>query len=462
MLIKNSSSFRDNKASVYDTSDRILRKVDKSLNINFKEFLNSNFYKKNFRNIIKTKILNAKQLDNISIPDEKNSTWLEHEKLEYIIYPYELTFNQLKDSAILFLDLYLNALEESYDIIDASAYNIQFKDNNPLFIDLGSFTELQNDSEILWHKQFCENYLAPLLIKSKADINFNDIFKGNLDGIDLKLTSKILPLSTFFDFNILTNIHLHSLLNSKISSSTHTRKNNLKIKKISKNQKKLIEKGLKKTIKKLHSKNKSYWSTYSKINSYSEQETIKKEKYVSEFVKSQNISCLLDVGCNDGHYSNICFNNNVKKVVGIDNDLDALDRAYLRFKIEKLNFYSIYQNFSNPSSGIGWNNRERLSFTERFKDKFDGVICLALIHHVCIGKNVPIEMFIEYLGNFSNNFLLEFVSKDDAMVKNLLRNKENLIKYYNLDYLKNTINKYYRIISENKITDNRTLIHFKK
>ena len=90
------------------------------------------------------------------------------------------------------------------------------------------------------------------------------------------------------------------------------------------------------------------------------------------------------------------------------------------------------------------------------------MICLALIHHVCIGKNVPIEMFIEYLGNFSNNFLLEFVSKDDAMVKNLLRNKENLIKYYNLDYLKNTINKYYRIISENKITDNRTLIHFKK
>lgn len=462
MLIRDPSSFRDNKATVYNIAGRILRKVDKSHNINFKEFLNSNFYKKNFRNIIKTKILNEKQLDNISIRDEKNSIWLEHEKLEYIIYPYELTFNQLKDSAILFLDLYLNALEESYDIIDASAYNIQFKENNPLFIDLGSFTELQNDSEILWHKQFCENYLAPLLIKSKADVNFNDIFKGNLDGIDLKLTSKILPLSTFFDFNILANIHLHYLLNSRISSSTHKRNNYSKTKKMNKNQKKLIAKGLKKTIKKLHSKNKSYWSTYSKINSYSKQETINKEKYVSEFIKSQNINCLLDVGCNDGHYSNVCFNNDVKKIVGIDNDLDALDRAYMRFKIKNLNFYPIYQNFSNPSSGIGWNNKERLSFTERFKDKFDGVICLALIHHVCIGKNVPIEMFIEYLGNFSNNFLLEFVTKDDEMVKNLLRNKENLIKYYNQDYLKNIINKKYRIISENKITDNRTLIHFKK
>ena len=459
---RNSSSFRDRKATVYDTGDKILRKVDKSLNINFNEFLNSNFYKKNSQKIIKTKILDAKQLENNLIPDEKNYIWLEHEKLEYIIYPYELTFNQLKDSAILFLDLYLNALEESYDIIDASAYNIQFKNNYPLFIDFGSFAKFQTDSEILWHKQFCENYLAPLLIKSKAGINFNDIFKGNLDGIDLRLASRILPLSTFFDFNILANIHLHSLLNLRISSSTHIEKNNLKIKKISKNKKKLIATGLKKTINKLQANNKSYWSTYSKINSYSEQETKKKEKYVCEFVKSQNINCLLDVGCNDGHYSKISFDNKVEKIVGIDNDLDALNRAYLRFKTKKLNFYSIYQNFSNPSSGIGWNSRERLSFTERYKNKFDGVICLALIHHVCIGKNVPIEMFIKYLGNFSKNFLLEFISKDDAMVKNLLKNKENLAEYYNLDYLKKTIYEDYRIISENKITDTRTLIHFKK
>ena len=276
MLIKNSSSFRDNKAIIYNLSDKIFRKVDKSLNIDFSEFLNSDFYKKNLPNIIKTKIINARELDNNSIPNEKNYVWLEHEKLEYLIYPYELTFNQLKDSAILFLDLYLDALENSYDIIDASAYNIQFKNNSPVFIDMGSFNKLQNYSEILWHKQFCENYLAPLLIKSKTNINFNDIFRGNLDGIDLKLASKLLPISTFFDFNILTNIHLHSFLNSKISSSTHKNKKNIKIKKLNKDQKILIAKGLKKNINKLESRPNSYWSTYSKINSYSDNEYVKK------------------------------------------------------------------------------------------------------------------------------------------------------------------------------------------
>ncbi len=463
MINRETASFRDNKATVYSVSGKILRKVNYLKNIDFNEFLNSNFYKKNSKNIIKTFILDANQINKLSIPYEKNTIWLEHERLDEIIYPYELTFNQLKDSALLFLNLYIDAIENSYDIIDASAYNIQFKNNHPVFIDLGSFAKPKKDSEIIWHKQFCENYLAPLLIKSKTNINFNDIFKGNLNGIDLKLASKILPFSSFFNFNILTNIHLHSILNSKISSSTHKSKKIVKKNKLSLKQKVLIAKSLKNTIDNLKTQKSSYWSNYSKINSYSKEDYLKKEKCVSEFVKSEGAKNILDLGCNDGNFSNVCFNSGAKKIVGIDSDLDALDKAYLNFKIKNLNFSCLYQNFSNPSAGIGWNNKERLSFTERFEKKFDGVICLAFIHHICISNNVPLDMFVDYLGSFSNNFLMEFVSKDDEMVQNLLRNKDNLINNYNLEEFKKIIlRKNYKIVSEYSLTSSRTLIHFKK
>ena len=173
-------------------------------------------------------------------------------------------------------------MKNSYDIIDASAYNIQSKNNLPIFIDLGSFTEHRNDKHITWHKQFCENFLAPLLIKSKAKINFNDFFKANIDGIDLKIASKILPLSTWFNYNILINIHLHSYLNSKISSSTklsRVSKKNLKIR-----QKIFIAESLKKTISKLFAKKSSYWSSYSKVNSYSSDDYAKKSKIISNFI----------------------------------------------------------------------------------------------------------------------------------------------------------------------------------
>ena len=112
------------------------------------------------------------------------------------------------------------------------------------------------------------------MIKSKAKINFNDFFRANIEGIDLKIASKILPLSTWFNFNVVINIHLQSYLNSKISSSTKLNlpsKKNLNIR-----QKVFIAESLKKTISKLFAKKTSYWSSYSKVNSYSSDDYAKK------------------------------------------------------------------------------------------------------------------------------------------------------------------------------------------
>tara|TARA_Y100000591_G_C21843295_1_gene707086 strand:+ start:78 stop:1460 length:1383 start_codon:yes stop_codon:yes gene_type:complete len=460
MLIKEFSSFRDNKTSVFHFKDKILRRVDIKENLDFKKFLESNFYRKNAGKIVKTKILNENEKKEYNIVGDNNFEWLEHEKIDKLIYPYELTFDQLKASAILFLDLYINAIKNSYDIIDASAFNIQFNNSEPIFIDLGSFIELKKESKINWYKQFCENYLAPLLIKSKVKINFNDIYKGDIEGINLKLASKILPLSSWFNFSILVNIHLQSYLNSRISSST-TKK--IKSKKtLSSKQKILIASNLKKMILKLKSSKTSYWSNYSKINSYSDKTLNKKKELVSNFVKKEKIISLMDLGCNDGFFSDLCFNSGVNNITGVDYDLDSLNNAYLRFKDQKKNFFAIYQNFSNPSPGIGWNSKERKSFSERYEKKFDGIICLAFIHHICVGRNVPLELFFDYLCKFSDNILLEFVKKEDLMVKNLSENKKSVLKFYNLGNFKKIVSKRYKIISENEVSETRVVLHLKK
>ena len=52
------------------------------------------------------------------------------------------------------------------------------------------------------------------------------MYKGDIEGINLKLASKILPLSSWFNFDILINIHLQSYLNSRISH--RQRKNKIK------------------------------------------------------------------------------------------------------------------------------------------------------------------------------------------------------------------------------------------
>ena len=452
------SSFRDVKATVFISGNKIFRKIDTRLNLNFQKFLTSVFYKTNSSSIIKTKILNDNEIAEYKLEKDENILWLEHEKIENIVYPYELTFGQLKDSALLFLNLYIDAIKNSYDLVDASAYNIQFKNNNPVFIDIGSFVLFEESSNIKWHKQFCENYLGPLLIKSKSNINFNDLFKSNLDGIDLKTISKLLPLKSWLNFNIFTNIHLHSYLNSKVTSVS-TKRTNTNYTNITKEKKIMICETLKKIINKLNIKNNSYWSLYSRHNSYSEIDTNKKRESILEFIKIEKPKFILDLGCNNGDYSELCFQNGVEKIIGVDNDADALNKSYYRFKDKNFDYLPIYQNFSNPSPNIGWDNQERMSFQKRYRDKFDCIICLAFIHHICIGNNVPFKYFLDYLAKFSKKILIEFVHENDEMVKNLSINKKDLMRNYNIENFKKVVLEKFKIIKEEKISSTRTMLH---
>ena len=64
--------------------------------------------------VIKTVVDNVKRI-------------LRHERLKYISYPYEWSFNQLKDAALLTLDLQIELLEsEDITLSDNTAYNVQF------------------------------------------------------------------------------------------------------------------------------------------------------------------------------------------------------------------------------------------------------------------------------------------------------------------------------------------------
>ena len=77
--------------------------------------------------------------------------------------------------------------------------------------------------------------------------------------------------------------------------------------------------------------------------------------------------------------------------------------------------------------------------------KIDGVICLALIHHICISKNVPLNEFIQFIFSLSNKILIEFVPKSDSMVKGLLINRLDIFADYNEKCFENAIIKYGKI-----------------
>ena len=52
---------------------------------------------------------------------------LEHERIPFISYPYEWTFEMLRDAAVLHLEILLAALDEDVTMKDGYAFNVQWR-----------------------------------------------------------------------------------------------------------------------------------------------------------------------------------------------------------------------------------------------------------------------------------------------------------------------------------------------
>jgi hypothetical protein len=101
------------------------------------------------------------------------------------------------------------------------------------------------------------------------------------------------------------------------------------------------------------------------------------------------------------------------------------------------------QNVADPSPNWGWRNRERSDLGTRAKP--DLVLCLALIHHVVISANVPLDEFIGWLAELSGQLVIEYVSRRDDKVRTLLRNKEDKYSDYSRERLEQALQRHFAI-----------------
>ena len=117
----------------------------------------------------------------------------EHEALAFISYPYEWPFALLRRAALLHLDIHRRALERGVTLTDASAYNIQFRGTRPVFIDIASFRPYSEGELWAAHRQFCEQFLNPLLLAAKFGIAHHAWYRGSLEGIATAALAALWP-----------------------------------------------------------------------------------------------------------------------------------------------------------------------------------------------------------------------------------------------------------------------------
>ena len=448
-MIDEKGSFRDPAGKIFYLRDKVYRKINKEGLNRLKYVIENDIISKSVdkKFLIKTKEC---EKNNHEINISSDELVFEHERVPYISYPYEWSFSQLKTAAIHHIDFHLFLLEMNATLIDASAYNIQFIGFKPIFIDLLSIKQYEQGEYWKGHKQFCENFLNPLLLKSKKGINFNNWFKGNLEGIE---TGDLNNILNFFD-KLSLNVFMQVYLLNKLEERSKLNKD-IKVKKKERNfpKKSFISMlhQLRKFISNLNPKKKpSLWEDYSVNNTYKFDEEKKKISCVENFCKKNKFNKFADVGCNNGLYSTLALKNGCNYVVGFDYDINAVDEAFNKSSKEKLNFLPLYFDASNPSSNIGWNENERKSFKER--GNFDGIAALAFEHHLSIAKNIPLNEVIDWLISLAPKGLIEFIPKNDETIKKMLEFKGDIFPDYNEENFTKFISNKGKILSCTKIS----------
>jgi ribosomal protein L11 methylase PrmA len=353
---------------------------------------------------------------------------LRPDRVPFISYPYEWCFGQLKAAALLTLAIQKKALTRGMSLKDASAFNVQFQGSQPIFIDSLSFEAYREGSPWVAYRQFCRNFLAPLALMSRIDVRLSQLFRPCLEGVPLDLASKLLPWKTRFDPRLLIHIHLHAGAEKayagegKIQESRPFPKQALLG---------LLD-SLEGAVKSLRwSPRGTEWAEYYSETNYTTAATGRKIDLVSEFLDQIGPRTVWDFGANTGRYSQLAADRGAS-TVAFDVDPACVERNYLEgvAKGERKTL-PLWLDLTNPSPSLGWDHEERSSLLDR--GPVDLAMALALIHHLAISGNVPLERVAAFLKKTCRALIIEFVPKADSQVQRLLASRTDVFHDYTSD-----------------------------
>jgi len=389
---------------------------------------------------------------------------LKPQQIPFISYPYEWSFSQLKDAAMLTLRVQHEAIKHGFILKDASAFNVQFLDSKPIFIDTLSFDAYEPGRPWVAYKQFCQHFLAPLALMSFTDIELSKLMISHIDGVPLPLASKLLPLRTRLNYSLASHIHLHSRMQQQHGDAAG-KDSAIKAKSV-----RLSEQGLQalmgslaSTVKKLNWKMpKTEWGNYYASTNYSGRAGEEKRALVDSLLGRipDQLKIIQDFGANTGEFSRIAAKH-CELVVSQDIDPVAVELNYRENTTNgPANILPLIQDFSSPSPAIGWGNAERSSFLER--SHCDALLVLALIHHLAISNNVPLPNIAKLFSGITKWLVIEFVPKADSQVVRLLATREDIFTDYNQLAFEEAFSKHFSIEKSTNVPESQRVLYLMK
>jgi len=422
--MRETASFRDPSGFLFTRHGVLYRQVNQYYKADYDLLMSSGLY----ASLVKGKLLVPHaEVDVPPAVKEVAYKVIQPERVDFISYPYEWSFSQLKDAALATLTLVRKALKKGMVLKDASAYNIQFHQGRPVLIDTLSFEAYCEGEPWVAYRQFCQHFLAPLALMAKRDIRLNQLMRIYIDGIPLDLASSLLPGGTRWNLGLAAHIHLHAGAQKRYSGK-EVRKEAVK-----QGVSRMAFEGLINSLEAVvngltWTPGGTEWGAYYDATNYSTDAFEAKKQVVREMILAASPKSVWDLGGNTGVFSRLASEQGIF-TVSWDIDPTAVEANYRQMRTTKeTQLLPLVLDLTNPSPSLGWANAERKSLAER--GPVDLVMALALIHHLAISNNVPFAMLAEMFAGLGKWLLIEFVPKEDSQVQRLLTSRVDIFTEY--------------------------------
>ena len=466
-----SGSFRDPSGFVFQHQGRIFRAVDRTAATLIQDLEAQGHLARWIQAglLVGTRFVSDPALNReLDAAHPGYAAFLEHDRIAHITYPYEWSTTMLADAGRLTLRLQGELLKLGLALKDATAYNIQFVKGRPIFIDL---TSIEKPARLdLWFAlgQFNRMFLYPLLLTRHAGWDLRSYFLANLDGRSTLQAGQAFPFHKRWSPALILDVGLPFALEKKVKAGKASAPKppvaersgapagnpvaqEMTLRRLDKKIAALAESISPETV----------WGDYTQICSYDETAEASKKALVREFLQQARAAEVLDIGCNTGDYSRIAADCGAE-VLATDFDIGAVEQMYRRLRKEPKAITPMVVDIANPSPGIGYLNAERPAFLDRAKP--DCVLALAVIHHLLVGANLPMEAIRDLFATLTRKHLvLEFVPTDDVMFRKLIEFRVNLFDAVTLDRCLAVFGETFTLVRQEPIQHSpRTLLWFEK
>ncbi|HWW22508.1 MAG TPA: class I SAM-dependent methyltransferase [Edaphobacter sp.] len=386
---------------------------------------------------------------------------LRHPRVSFQSYPWEWPPALWLAAAELTLNLCSDLVKEGWLLKDATPLNVLFQGMEPVFVDVLSIQRATPDLPIwMAYGQFVRTFLLPMLAHSQLGWPLQ-VSLTRRDGYEPEEIFAALSWSARLRQPALSAVTLPSLLAGKAKGNTGLATRRVKDPDLAKE---IILKTLKTLLSRMRQVTPVARTAYAETGThYNEDDHSRERAFVTDALAASKPSRVLDVGCCNTGVSSLLAADTGAEVVSIDTDPQAVDRLCAKLKGSGKNILPLCVDLAYPSPSVGWENSEAPSFLSRCCGHFDTVMMLAVIHHLLLHNQIPMDRIAALCSKLTTeNLILEWIPPSSVKFSELLRGRDDIYSHITEALFREAFAKHFTVRSELTLANEHILLHFRR